>query len=59
MPALHQRGVDLLLDVLDAQNHFDKATPEELRAILKETAIVLAQLLERDIPASRRGPDDG
>lgn len=27
---LHQRGVDLLLDVLDAADHADRLTPEEL-----------------------------
>ena len=47
---LHQRGVDLLVDLMDAEQHFDKATPEELHRLISEAVVVFGQLLERDIP---------
>ena len=50
---LHQRGVDLLVDLMDAEQHFDKATPEELHRLIKEAVVVFGQLLERDIPDER------
>lgn len=51
---LHQRGVDLLVDLMDAEQHFDKATPDELRRLIHEAVEVFGQMLERDIPV---GPD--
>ncbi|MGN6304812.1 MAG: hypothetical protein ACTHNH_08355 [Mesorhizobium sp.] len=47
---LHQRGVDLLVDLMDAEQHFDKTTPEELHRLIGEAVVVFGQLLERDIP---------
>lgn len=54
---LHQRGIDLLLDVMDAAEHAEKLRPEDIRRILKEVTDVLGELLKRDIPQERR--DDG
>ena len=45
---LHQRGVDLLVNVLDAAEHLEELSPEEIRQLLKEVADVMGQILERD-----------
>lgn len=47
---VHQRGVDLLVNVLDAADNVDSLTRKEMRELLKEVGIVLGELLERDIP---------
>lgn len=47
---LHQRGVDLLLNVQDALEHTDKLTAEDMRSLLRETETVLRELLARDMP---------
>lgn len=54
---IHQRGVDLLVNVLDAADNLDSLTREEMRDLLKEVGIVLGSLLERDIPVA--GLDSG
>lgn len=51
MPQLHQRGVDLLLNLMDAEEHFDALTRDELRHLIGEAVVVFAQLLERDMHA--------
>ena len=47
---LHQRGVDLLVNLMDADQHFDSITPEELHQLIREAVVVFGQLLDRDIP---------
>lgn len=47
---LHQRGADLLVDLMDAEEHFDKVSRDELRQLISEAVVVFGQLLERDIP---------
>jgi hypothetical protein len=47
---LHQRGVDLLVNLMDAQDHFDNVTRDELRQLIGEAVVVFGKLLERDIP---------
>lgn len=54
MPELHQRGVELLVDVLDAVEHADQMRPAEIKGLLTQIGVVLGQLLERDVPAERR-----
>ena len=54
MPQLHMRGVELVVELLDAAEHVESIRPDELRRLLKDTASVLSQLLERDIPPERR-----
>lgn len=54
---LHQRGVDLLVDVMDAADHVEKFSHDDVRRILKEVADVLGELLKRDIPEEHRPPD--
>lgn len=57
---LHQQGVDLLVNVMDAADHLDKFSQEELRSLLIEVAQVLGDLLKRDVPVERggTGPND-
>ena len=47
---LHQRGVDLLLNVQDATQHLDRLSSKDIRDLLTETEVVLRELLARDIP---------
>lgn len=47
---LHQRGVDLLLNLQDAIDHFDGMTATEVHTLLKEAETVLRDLLARDVP---------
>jgi hypothetical protein len=50
MPQLHQRGIDLLLNVMDAAEHAEKLSTEDIRRVLNEVAEVLGELLKRDVP---------
>jgi|EndMetStandDraft_4_1072995.scaffolds.fasta_scaffold881375_2 hypothetical protein len=50
MPELHRRGVELVVDLLDAADHIETWTHEEIRDLLRETAGVLGDLLKRDRP---------
>lgn len=45
---LHQRGVELLLKVMDAADHAEKLDVNQTQAILNEVAKVLGAILERD-----------
>jgi hypothetical protein len=54
MPQLHARGVDLVVELLDAADHLTRFTPAETRDLLKEAAMVLGELLKRDIPERRK-----
>ncbi len=45
---LHQRGVDLLLKVMDAADHAEKLDTNQTQAILNEVTKVLGAILERD-----------
>ncbi len=47
---LHQRGVDLLVDLMDAEQHFDTISRDELRRLISEAVVVFGQILERDVP---------
>lgn len=53
---LHQRGVDLLVTVLDAADHVEELSPKEIRRLLKEVADVMGQILERDAILALRKP---
>ena len=48
---LHQRGVDLLVEIQTALDHIDKMSSKDVRGLLAETEVVLRDLLARDIPA--------
>lgn len=56
MAQLHQRGVDLLLEVQDALNHVEKLSSKDVRDLLTETEIVLRDLLARDVPVRDGSP---
>lgn len=58
MPQLHARGVGLLVDLLDAADQVERLTPRETKALLREAALVLGELLKRDIPEERKSHDD-
>ena len=47
---LHQRGIDLLCNLMDAESHIEALTEQEVRDLLRETISVLGDLLQRDIP---------
>lgn len=50
MPALHQQGLDLVVELLDAADHPEALSEAELRALLRSAAQVLGDLLQRDVP---------
>lgn len=45
---LHQRGVDLLLKVMDAADHAEKLDTNQTQALLREVVEVMGAILERD-----------
>lgn len=45
---LRQRGLDLLVDVLDAADHAERLTPDETRRLLKEVAAVICLVLAQN-----------
>jgi len=47
---LHQRGADLLVNLMDAEEHFDTVSLDEYRSLVREAVVVFGQLPERDIP---------
>lgn len=53
---LHQRGVDLLVDVMDAADHVELLTHDEIRRLLKEVAEVMSLILERDAEVALKKP---
>ena len=56
MAQLHMRGVELVLELLDAAEHVHQMTPGEIQLLLKDTAQVLGDLLARDIRDEDREP---
>ena len=56
MPELHQRGVEMVTDLLDAADNIERLPADELKALLREAALVLGDLLARDKPSA--GPPD-
>lgn len=47
---LHARGVELVVDLLDAADHVESLKPEEIKQLLSEAAQVMGDLLARDHP---------
>lgn len=47
---LHQRGVDLLLNIQDSLNHIERLSDTDVRNLLAEAELVLRDLLDRDVP---------
>jgi hypothetical protein len=52
---MHQRGVDLLCNLMDAESHVEALTEQEVRALLTEAIAVLGALIERDSEDKARG----
>jgi hypothetical protein len=59
MPELHARGVELVVELLDAADQVHNLNPDNLAALLRETAAVLGDLLKRDIPPGRAAQYSG
>ncbi|MEI5682525.1 hypothetical protein G6N74_28100 [Mesorhizobium sp. CGMCC 1.15528] len=53
MPQLHARGVELVVELLDAAEHFEQMPPDHIKKLLRETSLVLGDLLARDVPPER------
>lgn len=47
---LHQRGVDLLINLMDVEEHFDTVERDALRRLISEAVIVFGEILRRDAP---------
>jgi hypothetical protein len=47
MPELHARGVVLVVELLEAADHIARCKPDDVAALLRETAEVLGDLLKR------------
>lgn len=47
---LHQRGLELVVELSEAAENLDTLTAEEHRALLVEAARVMGELLARDSP---------
>lgn len=47
---LHARGIELVVELLEAAEHVEQFSAEEQRTLLREAAHILADLLKRDIP---------
>ena len=45
---LHQRGVDLLVNVLDSADRVEQLSHDEMRRLLTEVGEVMGLILERD-----------
>lgn len=58
MPQLHARGVELVVELLEAAEHVEQFSPTEQRTLLRETAHVLAELLKRDAPDHALSSDE-
>lgn len=54
---LHQRGVDVLLKVMDAADHIEHFDANQLQALLREVAEVMSAILERDARHIVQGND--
>jgi hypothetical protein len=53
MAELHQRGVELVVQLLDAADDPHALSEQDMQALLREAARILGGLLTRDMPTSR------
>ena len=53
---LHMRGVELVVELMQAAEHADRLKPDEMKNLLREAADVLGDLLKRDIPEGLKDP---
>lgn len=47
---VHARGLELVVELLEAADHLDQLPPQEHRALLQEASQVMGDLLARDVP---------
>ncbi|MHB2265632.1 hypothetical protein [Aliihoeflea sp. PC F10.4] len=47
---LHSKGIELVVELLEAAEHVEQFSADEQRKLLREAAHVLADLLKRDMP---------
>jgi hypothetical protein len=47
---LHQRGLELVVELLEAAERLDTLSLQEHRALLQEAAEIMGDLLARDVP---------
>ena len=45
---IHNRGIELLVNAMDASDHLDELSREDMRRLLDEVIVVLGRMLERD-----------
>ena len=57
MPELHAQGVELVVNLLDAADHVDNMSHDEIRRLLRDAADALGGLLRRDQPATHSTDD--
>ncbi|MBB6468208.1 hypothetical protein HNQ96_004092 [Aminobacter lissarensis] len=53
MAELHRRGVELVVQLLDAADDPHALSGQDMQALLREAARILSGLLTRDMPTSR------
>lgn len=47
---IHARGLELVVELLEAAEHLEQLTAQEHRTLLQEAAQVMGDLLARDVP---------
>ena len=52
---LHMRGVELVVELMEAAECADRLTPDEMKRLLREASDILALLLARDVPRASDG----
>ena len=52
---LHMRGVELVIELMEAAEHAGSLTPDEMKRLLREASDILALLLARDVPRDGDG----
>ena len=57
MYELHAQGVELVVNLLDAADHVDNMSHDEIRRLLRDAADVLGGLLRRDQPKTHSTDD--
>ncbi|SFU22313.1 hypothetical protein SAMN05518861_13430 [Mesorhizobium sp. YR577] len=55
MPQLDARGVQLVVELMDASEHLEKLPPDYVKKLLRETSFVLGQFLVRGATESGCG----
>lgn len=51
---LHMRGVELVVELLEAAEHVESVSHADMKRLLKEASDVLAEVLKRDVPPEHR-----